>query len=278
MISNTELIDSEHSDAQTMSLRQRIFKILDKNHVLKAKELCFITKLPYDRCHETVQEYRQQWQSGYRNRQALNRLSLHKVRGWIYVLKSIDRTRLLEEDEAKLHGWVLTRARNGMLLFRDPNLGRLEWFRTGRVNFWIKKPASWGRVKQLLANGFYKNGLIFDIELFDSWADTARFKGAHICFDTGERLPYARVDVLKDSLGVVAKIGDVSHSTCLELEFVYPDWAERNERLFEQGNKMLAQNHEALKQDVEAMKQFSEFLQGLTVPKSPGLDRTFGVV
>ena len=277
-MSSVEFLDSEHPDTQTESLRERVFKLLDKNHELKAKELCAITNHSYELYRETIQDYRQQWKSECGNRQALNRLSFHKTRGWVYVLKSIDRVRLLEEDDVKLHGWMLTRARNGMLLFKDPDLGRLEWFRTGRVNFWIKKPASWGRVKQLLANGFYKNGLIFNIELFDLWANTARFKGAHICFDIGERLPYARIDVLKDSLGVVAKIGDVSHPTCLELEFVYPDWAERNERLFEQGNKMLAQSAEALKQDVEAMKQFSEFLQGLTAPKSPGPDQAFGVV
>jgi len=29
---------------------------------------------------------------------------------------------------------------------------------------------------------------------------------------------------------VVAKIGDATHPTCLELEIAYPDWMERNER------------------------------------------------
>lgn len=90
----------------------------------------------------------------------------------------------------------------------------------------MKKPANPGKLKQLLANGFYKTGLIFEIGILDAFADSVRFSGAHAGVDTGERLPYAKIDFLKDSLGVVAKIGDLSHPTSLELEFHMPKWAE----------------------------------------------------
>jgi hypothetical protein len=141
-----------------------------------------------------------------------------------------------------------------MLVWRDV-LGRLEWFETGRVKVWVKRPVTWGRVKQLLANAFFKTGLIGDVEVFDLWAGSVRFKGAHLVYDTGERLPYARIDYLKEALGVVVKTGDVTHPTAIELEFTYPDWAERNERLIEQNTKML--------------QQFSDFLKELTQPKPP---------
>jgi hypothetical protein len=41
------------------------------------------------------------------------------------------------------------------------------------------------------------------------------------------------------SNGVIIKVGDVTHPDSLEIIATYPDWAERNERLFEQLNKTL---------------------------------------
>jgi hypothetical protein len=161
-----------------------------------------------------------------------------------------------------------------MLLFKD-ELGRLEWFRTGRVNIWVKKPGTWARVKQLLAKGFVWTGLLQDVEVFELWSSTARFKGAHLVQDLGEKLPYARIDFLKDSLGVVVKTGDITHSTCIEIEFCYPDWAERNETVFEQSKKMLEvaektleANGRMLQENGHAIEGFNTFLKDLTAPKT----------
>jgi len=62
--------------------------------------------------------------------------------------------------------------------------------------------------------------------LFDAFRDSVRFRGAHAVVDTGEKLPYVKIDLLKDQLGVVAKMGDLSHPTGLEIEFHMPKWAE----------------------------------------------------
>lgn len=228
--------NSEQSDIQS-SLRKQVFELLEKNHGLYPKTICSILHLNYKNMANTVSQYKKQWRSEYRIRAAHNRLSFHKAHGWVYALKLMDR------GLAVGVGWEVTRARNGMIVWnRDrKTLGRLEWFRTGRITIFVDKPATWGRVKQLLANAFTWTGLVKEIDVFELWFRSVELKGAHACLDTGQPLPYAKIDLLKDSLGVVAKIGDVSHPSCLELEFCYPKWAEKNELLFEQLTGLLKQ-------------------------------------
>jgi len=236
------------TDSDTLSIRKNVFRLLEKNHELKPKDLCKLMGLDYKQHGQYVRNLRSQWKRNYRKRHVLKCLSFHNVCGWVYALRCMDRGLAVER------GWVRTRARNRMLVWRD-RLGRLEWFETGRVKVWVRKPVSWGRVKQLLANAFFKTGLVGDIEVFELWAGSVRFKGAHLGYDLGERLPYARIDYLKDALGVVVKTGDVTHPTSLEIEFTYPDWAEKNERLLEQ--------------TLKAFQQFSDLLKGFVEPKFP---------
>ena len=247
---------SEHSPYSPFSLRQRVFRLLEKNHELKPMDLCKLLDENYRIHGATVKQYRKQWKREYRNRQALKCLSFHNTRGWVYALKVMPREKAADESGVF---WVQTKARNKMLLWKDL-LGRLEWHLSGRINIWVKKPATWGRVKQLLANAFFQTGLLMDIQVFDLWANSARFKGSHLVYDTGERLPYAKIEYLKGSLGVVVKTGDVTHPTAIELEFTYPDFEERNERVLEQNSKILEQN-------LEAMKEFRDVMKDLSQPK-----------
>lgn len=228
-----------------------MFSLLEKNSMLKPKQLCKLMDLDYGKLQHQVRELKHKWKCQYRNRQALKCLNYHNTRGWIYALKKLDRQAAVEAEGSV---WLQTRARNKMLLWKDRQLGRLEWHLSGRINIWIKRPATWGRVKQMLAKAFMWTGLIDDIEIFDLWAASARFKGSHLVYDTGERLPYSRIELLKESLGVVVKTGDVTHPTGIEIEFHYPDWAERNELLHQQNTK--------------ALEQFSEFMRDLSTPKA----------
>lgn len=208
----------------THSLRQQAFKLLEKNHELKPKDLCKLLDLDYQTHAQTISQYKTQYKSEYRNRLAPKCLSFHRVRGFVFALRGFDRVRAVER------GWVLSKARNRMLVWVDPNrLGRIEWFETGRINFWVRKPSTWARVKQLLADGFMWTELIVDVRVFEEWVKTARLKGAHTTLDLGEPLPYSRTELLKDSNGVIVKTGDLSHPTSLEIEFVYPDFCERSE-------------------------------------------------
>jgi hypothetical protein len=232
------------------SIRKASFKLLERNHDLSPLDLCKLQGLSHAKHGATLRQYRMQWKREYKNRLGLKCLKFHAARGWVYALKLLNRA---DVDRLVEAGWLETRARNRMIIFKDVKLGRLEWHVSGRINIWVKKPASWGKLKQLLSNAFFRSGLLEDVQVFDLWANSARFKGAHLTFDVGERLPYARVDFLKDSLGVVVKMGDVSDPDCLEIEFTYPDWAERNEKILEQNKR--------------ALENFSDFLKDLGQPR-----------
>lgn len=141
----------------------------------------------------------------------------------------------LDEDLKKVaveRGWVVSKARNRWLLWRD-RIGRLQWFETGRVNLYVRKPANSGRISQLMANGFFASGLISDLTVFERVLKDVKFKGAHYVFETTQRLPQFSIDFFQKSNGVAVKVGDRSHPSGVEVIIHYPDWAERNEKLLE---------------------------------------------
>jgi len=112
-------------------------------------------------------------------------------------------------------------------------IGRLQWFETGRVNLYVRKPANSGRASQLMANGFYASGLMTDITVLEVILKDLKFKGAHYVFEVNQRLPQFTIDLFNKQNGVTVKVGDRSHPNGVELLVHYPDWAERNENLFE---------------------------------------------
>jgi hypothetical protein len=103
----------------------------------------------------------------------------------------------------------------------------------------VRKPANLGRAYQLVCNGFSFTGLITDIKVLEQLLSTVRFKGAHYVFPVGQRLPKLTIDLFQKSNGIIIKVGDTTHPDSLEVIACYPDWAERNERLFEQLNETL---------------------------------------
>jgi hypothetical protein len=103
----------------------------------------------------------------------------------------------------------------------------------------VRKPANLGRAYQLICNGFSFTGLITDIKVLELVLSSVRFKGAHYVFSVGERLPRLTIDLFAKSNGVIIKVGDVSNPNGVEIIACYPDWAERNERLFERLNEAL---------------------------------------
>jgi len=110
-------------------------------------------------------------------------------------------------------------------------LGRLQWFETGRVNLYVRKPANLGRAYQLVCNGFSFTGLLTDVKMLEGILAGVRFKGAHYIFETEHRLPRLVIDLFTKSNGVIVKVGDASHPKAVEIVTCYPDWAERNESM-----------------------------------------------
>jgi hypothetical protein len=155
------------------------------------------------------------------------RRSIHAWRGWCYVPDGVDRARAMSV------GWVCSRARNRWLLWKD-RLGRLQWFETGRVNLYVRRPANLGRAYQLVCNGFSFTGLITDVKVLEGVLASVKFRGAHYVFETEHRLPRLVIDLFAKSNGMIVKVGDTSHPYAVEVVTCYPDWAERNERTLDE--------------------------------------------
>ena len=142
------------------------------------------------------------------------RPNYHNWKGFVYAPVAVDRS----AAPGKGKGWIQSRSRNRFFLFKN-ELGRLEWFETGRINICLRMPANPGKLKRLLAQAFCWTGLITDINLFDAFVDRVRFNGAHAVYETEEKLPYLRIDDLRESNGITVKIGDLSHPRAVEIEF-----------------------------------------------------------
>ncbi len=214
-------------DGYGESLRQRVFCELDKNPLLTPSGLRRILRLDRGVSLQVLANYKTQWRHNYRNMQGLKCLSFHNARANAVVPKDVSRV------EAVRRGWLPTRAKNRMIIWKD-GLGRLEWFETGFVKVWVRKPATEGKAVQLLANGFTKTELIWDMRVWEKVRRSLVLHGATLAVETGVRLPYVNVELLKESNGVKVKMGDVSDPTKLEIEFCYPKWAQRNEHLLGQ--------------------------------------------
>ena len=218
--------DSYCKNGNSVSIRQSVFEKLDENPSLTAKSLCKLLNLSYCSYSNYLARLKCEWKY-YRKNERGSKCSIHAWRGWCYVPDGVDRARALSV------GWVCSRARNRWFLWKD-RLGRLQWFETGRVNLYVRRPANLGRAYQLVCNGFSFTGLITDVKVLEGVLACVRFKGAHYVFETEHRLLRLVVDLFGKSNGVVIKVGDASHPNAVEVASYYPDWAEKNERILEE--------------------------------------------
>lgn len=218
---------SLNENNESKSIRQQVFKNLDKNPLLTAKPLCTILHLKYKDYGKYLADLKWQWKSHYHKEQGSKCSSVHGWRGWCFVVNGLDRV------DAVGFGWILTKARNRWLLWKD-KLGRLEWFETDRVNVYVRKPASLGKAYQLVCNAFSFTGLITDMKILEKVLASVRFKGAHFVFKTGQRLPKLTIELFTKTNGIVIKVGDRTHPSSVEVIATYMDWAERNEALLNQ--------------------------------------------
>jgi len=217
-----------------LSIRQDVFERLDKNPLLTAKNISKLLDLPWPKYKGYLDRLRCEWKAYHKNERG-SKCSSHGWRGWCYLPSDLN---CLIRSGAVGVGWVQSKARNRWLLWKD-KLGRLQWFETGRVNLYVRKPANLGKAYQLVCNGFSFTGLITDVKVLERVLASVRFKGAHYVFLTEERLPRLTIDLFAKSNGVVIKVGDASHPNAVEVIAYYPDWAERNELLFERLNETL---------------------------------------
>ena len=222
---------SNSKNGYAVSIRQNAFDLLDQNPLLTPKSLCKLMDLPYEKYFKYLNRLRYEWKSNHKNEHG-SKCSIHAWRGWFYVPAGVRR------DLAVEAGWLRSKARNRWLLWKD-RLGRLQWFETGRVNLYVRRPANLGKAYQLVCNGFSFTGLITDVKILEQVLASVRFKGAHYVFNTEQRLPRLVIDLFAKSNGIIVRVGDTSHPNAVEVVLCYPDWAERNERIFEEISALL---------------------------------------
>lgn len=233
MSAENQLKKSNSEISYISSIRQQVFNALKKNPLLTCKSLCKLMDLDYKRHRQYVYNLQSEWRSNYKNSLGLKRLNFHNWHGKVFAPEGLDR------EAAVVGGWIRTRARNRYLMWKDSELGRLEWFETGTIKVVVYKPVNKGKMLQLLANAFLKTGLIFDLRVFEAFARTVKLKGASVVFETHERLPYMKIELFRESNGIVIRLGDRSHPTAVEVDFCLPDWVERNEGLLGKATELL---------------------------------------
>lgn len=216
-----------HSDgSDSHSIREQVFKLLDKNHLLSPRLIAQILRLDYRKYGPYLRNLKSQWKSHLRNEQRSigSPSDIHAWHGFCYLPGG-----LVERNDAVSRGWVRSGSRNRFLLYRD-GLGRMQWFETNRVNLYVRKPAKLAKAYQLFCNGFVATNLITDIRRLESIVKSIRFKSAHFVFPTEMRLPSIQITLFEESNGIRILMGDRSHPHSVEVIASYMDWAERNER------------------------------------------------
>lgn len=201
-----------------VSLRQRVFKLLDKNPMLTAPALCKNLGLSHEKHSHYVRNLRSHWRQMVTIGQGS--FCSFSWKGWVNLPKATGPGLRAAAVKA---GWVQTRALNKWLLWRDP-LGRLQWFETGRVNIHLRGPTSTGRLAQVLANAFYRTGLISDMDAFEKFRKSARSRGDRVLYDDlGPGKHAGRKRLVQLVPGVYSPMDPaMDQSICI------PDWAERN--------------------------------------------------
>lgn len=223
-----------------------MLQLLRKDPSLTAKPICQILAWNYENNKDYVDHLRARWKTDYRNGLGPKRPTFHRWQGSAYAPVKVDRASALGS------GWVQSNNRNRAFLYKD-RLGRLEWWETGKVRIWVRKPANDGKLYHLLSNAFFATRLIIEPRVLKAFVDSVQFVGAHAVFDVGERLPYARIEDFKESNGVIIKTGDLSDPTAIEIEFHRPKWDEQTQERID-----------ALDETIQA------FLNAFREPSRPG--------
>ena len=106
------------------TIKEQVFDLLDKNPLRLPLKICEILDLDVKNQVQYVRNLRSEWKNNRRYRQGLScPNSQHGCHGWAVVPERV------AVESALRVGWVKTKAKNGMVIWKS-ELGRLEWFPT----------------------------------------------------------------------------------------------------------------------------------------------------
>lgn len=277
-------MDNSHvivSESQT--IKQQVFTILDRNPLEKPKVICILLGLDYRQHGGTVANCKTEWKSHFNfGLRPSCPTSQHHVRAWWVVPKDFNRVLALGM------GWNESKNRNKTLCWNKNknDFGRIELFTSGKILASVKKPHTLTRARQLFMKALWDTYLITDPKVIGAFLDNVRWKGADDVYETTERLPYKVIDNYVESHGIRILLGDASHPNAVEVQWCYPDWAERaelreehcnkileyNSRVLEQNNKVIENDSKVIETDSRAIQQFSQLMQDLSAPKARSRD------
>jgi len=223
---------TEHSGIP-LSLRKRVFKLLDKDPLLKPMQICnLIEGITYEQNGEVVTQYKKQWKKEYKSQRGLIRSCPDDVHNVFY--KGVLPPNVVRDARSKPlpFGWRLSRSKNKFWLFKS-TLGRVRFFETGTVEIFVRKPANLGKCMQLFCDAFTKNYLITDIRVVDQFKAGLMIR-FHATYKTGQRLPYMKITTFEDTHRLIFVSGDSTHPDCYEIIKEYSAEVEQARRLFEE--------------------------------------------
>lgn len=229
----------------SMTIKDRVWQLLDKNPLLTAKAICKLLDFDFNYYESYVGNCRHEWKTSLKSRRGEKGSfpdEVHHWHGHFILPPSVD------PKLAVAAGWIQTKARNHYLLWKS-KLGRMEWHPwTRKVKTFVRKPVSEGKKLQLMADGFFNSGLIFDMKIFEAMVEGFTFKKAQFIWDMKQKLPKATIKFFAGSNGFIFRSATTSHPTCYEFEVWYPDWAEKNEELQRRTNQVLESFTNAMEQ------------------------------
>ncbi len=205
------------------SIRARLFRELDKDPLLTAKNLASILGLSYKDYRNYLTKERSEWKHYHQIERGSKGSFSHCVR-YVGVVQRGEADRNVATNK----GWELSRARNRFLIYRDQaRLGRITWFETGKIVLHVRNPANEGKAKQLFCNGFFKSGLITDVNVLDVCVSRVHVHSGHTPFRLGQRLPRATITAFADTHGITIKIGDRTHPDSVEVLWEVQEQVEK---------------------------------------------------
>lgn len=225
-----------HENSDSESIAQEVFAQLEKNPLLTSKPLCKILELSYREHGKYVANLKTKWKYHHEKQRGSIRSLPDSVHCafWVGVLPR-DVSDALRIKAVGCGVWKPTKALNRFLLWKD-RFGRVRWFENGKVELYVRKPASEGKAMQLFCRAFIHSGLVdlSNVELakfIDGFARYLRHRGAHALYKAGQRLPYMKITTFWDSNGFMVITGDRTHPDCAEIIYKYQDQVRKADEL-----------------------------------------------
>lgn len=226
----------------TASLRQRIFKELDKNPLLTASSLAKQLQLSKEQAEYYkgyFKKLKSEWKHYHIKEQGSIRSCPDEVHNVFYrgvlprVLVGGILGDLKRSPSATAYlGWVQSKSRNRFWLYKS-SLGRVRFFETGTVEIFVRKPANLGKCKQLFSDAFTRHYLIYDLKVIDGFF-AGLMRRFHATYKTGQRMPYMKITTFEDTHRLTFVTGDRTHPDCVEIIAEYHAEVEQARRLFDE--------------------------------------------